>query len=398
MAQRIVPIADLANPGSFPEQWLNVSTNSPTNLFDVIDEDVDFQLANDDVRLRNNAAVGEHPFVVKLGSFEKPGTPNGWRIEWFQKFTDGLGGTTSDGTCKVECELRQGYVDESNKGLLIDTSDNFGAIGFPTYAIHKEVLNLSPTARESHAGAGPHCYGTAAITDFTDLSIRFIGERPPAQAIPDEIRITSVALFTAEPPLKKGTVKQFPFGEIVGHVEAVTSLANGSGVVQLTNPSGSPVLLIVRTIGIWGGGPDSVNAGGRQRLNAGRRTADPFAVGLGGSSHFGILRHADRTDTTTIYGYLRAFDFWNAEFHGPDAPNGNGWLEFEDGALIQCPYMLRPDKNFTSPKPDWVRPPGGYPLILSPGETWEMCWMDTGSGNNIRMIVGFDQLFLPLSS
>lgn len=398
MTQRAYPIADLfdTSNGVYPNGWYEGDTGlgGTGTMFQHIDDQPGFDTSSGNyLAVRGVATLNQdHVYVTKLGPLEKPSSRGNHIIYLIWNYLADVS-FTHNGQCVIE--IRQDYVDEANKGKLIyilRASDSpFDDAAIPEVESSATIFAI-PEGPGTSVTTGLGYLGAVGITNYKNLSIRFAYK----QAVSSGLQLWMVHLTIPRKELLISTVRsRGPTDAIYGEVHIFGDV-NGPPVCQLINPTTSPVKLRIWELWIWGGGDNgNIGSEGRQALNAIRRTSDPFAVGAGASSHvYANQIHLDQNLVGTIHGVLHAFSFWNAQFHGPDAPNGNGWLEFEYPARwgIDCQWMLRPSAPSALDVRTVIRPKGGFPWCVMPGSALEAIWMSTG--NTLRLGVVYDQQLL----
>jgi hypothetical protein len=396
MAQNIYPIADLFQTNTtFPQGWYNGFTGlgGGGDLWTRVD---DSPILESDAGgyIAVHAAASQstdHVVGFDLGDVLKPRTEQGWT---FWVTGNYLVDANPGGNGLLTLELRQGYVSDSSPGKLIykaEASDS----GFEPTTLSSPVTSEQTFAMGIAWDTGLFTSlgsGLKGITNFKDLQVRVIFNQSSASGF----QIFRINLQAADQPWQDITTSIIPVSPIYGEVKVAGSV-NGPPFVQLLNPTTSPFKLQVYEIYIWGGGDNGgIGSEGRKPFNYARRSNQPFGLGAGGTLTLGNQIRLDPANGETIWGIFQAFNFWNAQFHGPDAPNGNGWLEFEDPARwgIDCQWGLRPDPLSALDEPTHIRPAGGHPWTVMPGSAIEILWMSTA--NSLRVGVVYDQKLLTL--
>ena len=390
MTQRIHPSADRfdTNSGTFPSGWYLGTSGLGTNLFSGIDDDPYDSTSGDYVACRTQAPHGvPQVFVVDLEDAEVPTSPFGWQI-WFigSYLTDANPG----GNGTLDVQLIKKDDNEGNLNPRVVFSGRFSDSGTTrpfsaTQATYR--MDIDPDANvDPHSGISYN--GAKSVTDFKDLQLRFSFSQPVDAGC---VIYNALVILPRKVSHEAIIPGRRPVSPIYGEVFTAGSVNQGP-MCQLLNPTTSPFKLIVWELWLWGGGDNAgIGSEGRQAINAIRRTDNPLGLGLGGHNTLGKLTKLDPDNTQTIWGILQGMDFTNAQFHGPDAPFGNIWKEFEDPARwgIDNFYSMRPAG--VAPVPDaFIRRAGSFPLTIMPGSALEAVWMSTA--NQLRMGVLFDQV------
>lgn len=123
-----------------------------TSIFDQIDEAV----ADDADYIRTGLTPTSDVYVTKLSTLEDPLSSTGHVVR-YRYGKDAAGGDQID----ITVELRQGYVNEGTPGTLIAS------------ATHTNVSEGWTAGTITLSGAEAD-----AITDYTDLYLRFVGNKP----------------------------------------------------------------------------------------------------------------------------------------------------------------------------------------------------------------------------
>jgi len=144
MPQFLRPIQDVANPGN----W-TTHTGGTTNLYTAIDE----VTADDTDYIQSPASPSNAVYVTKLSSAVDPNSSTGHIIR-MRTSVD----VDNQQAITITQQLRQGYVNETTQGTLID-SQTRSNITSTTWTTSQYTL----TATEADA-----------ITDYTNLYFRFI--------------------------------------------------------------------------------------------------------------------------------------------------------------------------------------------------------------------------------
>lgn len=394
MAQKIYPIADLFYSNqTFPQGWYNGLTGGSTGLWDKVDDHPILESdAGGYMAVRAAASTGvNHVVGLDLGDVERPRRNDAWQWKMVCNY---LVDANPGGNGSLTLELRQGYVSDSTPGKLIfksvasDNGFDDGRIQSPVTGEQVVIMGIPwDTGLFTSLGSG-----LKGITNFKDLQVRVVFNQPVAAGF----QIFQLELQAADKPWQVIAPSIIPVSPIYGEVK-VAGAVNGPPFVQLLNPTTSPFKLQVYEIYIWGGGDNGgIGSEGRKPFNYARRSNEPFGLGAGGTLVSGHQIRLDPANTETIWGILQAFTFWDAQFHGPDAPNGNGWKEFEDPSRwgIDCQWGLRPDPLSALDEPTHIRPAGGAPWTVMPGSAIEILWMSTA--NQLRVGVVYDQKLLTL--
>jgi len=396
MAQNIYPIADLFQSNfTFPQGWINglSGVGGGGDLWTKVDDNPILESdAGGYILCRAAASTGtDHVVGFDLGDVLKPRSQTAWQWKITGKY---LVDVNPGGNGVLTLELRQGYVSDSSPGKLIFKSTASDS-GFDDATLSSPVTNEQtfflgiPWDTGLFTSLGT---GLKGITNFKNLQVRVVYNQPVASGF----QIFRIDLQAADQPFQVISTSLIPVSPIYGEVK-VAGAVNGPPFVQLLNPTTSPFKLQVYEIYIWGGGDNGdIGSEGRKPFNYARRSNDPFGLGSGGTLVQGHQIRLDPANMETIWGIFQAFTFWDAEFHGPDAPNGDGWLEFEDPARwgIDCQWGLRPDPLSALDEPTHIRMAGGHPWTVMPGSAIEILWMSTA--NSLRVGVVYDQKLLTL--
>ena len=396
MTQKTYPIADLFQSNyTFPEGWINglSGVGGGGDLWTKVDDNP--VLENDAggyILLRATATQGiDHVVAFDIGDVLRPRTQSGatWVVtgKYLVDADPGNNGL-------LTFELREGYVNDSTPGKLIfkGTASDSGlddtTLSSPVDSEQTFLIGM-PWDTGSFTSRGS---GLKGVSNYKNLQLRVVFNQSAASGF----QIFRIELQAADQPWIALPTSIFPTSPIYGEVQ-VAGAVNGPPFVQLLNPTTSPFKLQVYEIYIWGGGDNGgIGSEGRQAVNYARRSTDPFGLGSGGTLVLGNQLRLDSANTETIHGILQAFTFWNAQFHGPDSPNGNGWLEFEDPDRwgIDCQWGTRPDPLSALNEPTLIRMAGGHPWTIMPGSAIEILWMSTA--NSLRVGVVYDQKLLTL--
>jgi len=124
-----------------------------TDIFDQIDE----AIADDADYIRTQLTPTSDVYATKLTTLEDPLSSTGHTVRYRYR-KDAAGGDTID----LIVQLRQGYVNEGTPGTLIAsaTHNDIGGAGWT-------VGSIALSGAEADA-----------ITDYTDLYLRFVGNKP----------------------------------------------------------------------------------------------------------------------------------------------------------------------------------------------------------------------------
>jgi hypothetical protein len=148
MAQFGRPSADTYNADGYTDQG-----GGGTNIYTTIDE----VSLDDGDYIRSALTPTSDVYVTKLSSVEDPQSSAGHTVR-VRRSKDAAGGDT----ITLTAELRQGYVNEGTPGTLIATIMNAVAID---EAWTTTTYNLSGAEAD-------------AITNYADLFLRFVANRP----------------------------------------------------------------------------------------------------------------------------------------------------------------------------------------------------------------------------
>ena len=146
MPQFARPSTDTVRDG-----WENQAAGT-VNIFQTIDE----VAADDADYIRTGLTPTADVYVTKLTTVEDPVSSTGHVVR-YRYGKDTAGGDQID----LTVELRQGYVNEGSPGVLIATATHSNAGAFPQAG----SITLS----------GPEA---DAITNYADLYLRFVGNKP----------------------------------------------------------------------------------------------------------------------------------------------------------------------------------------------------------------------------
>ena len=150
MVQTAAPIADL-----FIGNWHD-EVGGTASLFSKLDRNGEFPTGVFAESVKN--PVGE-VYVAKLGPLTDPGVDTGHVLR-----LGAIHFPKASRSVDLTVELRQGYVDESNQGTLIQ-SQTFTSIAGEASEDDEELLEMTITA-----------VNAALITDYTDLSVRVVAD------------------------------------------------------------------------------------------------------------------------------------------------------------------------------------------------------------------------------
>jgi hypothetical protein len=145
MAQFARPTADLVN-----QSWTE-DDGTTTDLFDQIDESV----ADDADYVQSALAPTSDVYAVDLGTLEDPVSSTGHVIRYRYK-KNASGGAQID----LTVQLRQGYVNESSLGTLIEEW------------VHTNISDTITAAAQTLGGTEAD-----AITNYADLQLRFVANQ-----------------------------------------------------------------------------------------------------------------------------------------------------------------------------------------------------------------------------
>lgn len=143
MPQFARPSGDSYNGDGYVDE-----ADANTNIYESINE----VTANDDDYIRSPNVPEDDVYTTKLSSVDDPGVSSGHKIKVRMKKD-----LTNPNSLNVNIELREGYVDEDNKGTLIATLVQVDVgTEFADYEYELEGAEAD------------------AITDYTDLYLRFV--------------------------------------------------------------------------------------------------------------------------------------------------------------------------------------------------------------------------------
>lgn len=171
----------------------------------------------------------------------------------------------------------------------------------------------------------------------------------------------------ADPGGGSGDSLPGPKSGIIGWVKGTGNGAGAVGRVQIYNPGGSGVNVLVYELYLsWAKHFTSA-------VSYGKRFSSPTSIS---SPYVGALIRLDETDITPIKSFLyggsagSAIAEANAEVFIPGAPieGGSGWQ----------PYM--------------VRGPGMAPIIIEPGNSWEATCDTDSVDSTLRLNTVFDEV------
>ncbi len=147
MAQFGRPSADTTR-----DNWVE-DDGTTTDIFDQIDESV----VDDADYIKTQLSPSSDVYVTKLTALEDPISSSG-HIVRFRYRKDASGGDALD----LLTELRQGYTNEGSQGTLIASQNNTDILGSGWV---DGTFTLSGGEADS-------------ITDYTDLYLRFVANKP----------------------------------------------------------------------------------------------------------------------------------------------------------------------------------------------------------------------------
>lgn len=152
MAQFAVPDADITDGN-----WLDEGA-SATNIFDGVAPNTPGSIGagDDSDYAESDSAPSSSPVAFGLSTIEDPASSSGHIMRW-RRGKNSAGGAQID----LTVELRQGYVSEGTPGTLINSFSD------------TDVPDSFTTTSDTLSGAEAD-----AITDYSDLQVRFVANQP----------------------------------------------------------------------------------------------------------------------------------------------------------------------------------------------------------------------------